>query len=292
MNDYVITCTSVTDLDAQILKDREVPYVCFKMIMNGKEYADDFFESYPYEQFYDDIAKGMMPTTSQAGWFDYQNMFESILKEGKDVLHITVSSALSGDHSGACLVAEELNRKYENQVTVIDSLGASSGYGLLVMLAKDNQEKGMSYEDNCRWVKENRLRIHHWFISTDLSSFIRGGRLSKAAGLVGTALKICPLMNVSAQGSLNVSERIRTKKRALEALLLSMSEYADFHEDYDGPVYLCQSRMEEDAQQLKEKILERFPKVKDVRIFRIGTTIGAHTGPGTVALFFLGENRK
>ena len=292
MEEYVITCTSVTDLNATILKERKIPYACFKMIANKTEYEDNFFDSYPYEKFYDDIAAGMMPTTSQVGRFGCLELFEPILKEGKDVLHITLSSGISGDYSGAKAVAEELNESYPNKVTVIDSLGASSGYGMLVMLAKDNQEKGMSLEDNVSWLMENRLRIHHWFISTDLTSFIRGGRLSKAAGFFGSALKICPLMNMPEDGTLDVFEKIRTKRKAIRGLLAKMEEHAENGKEYDGPVYISQSRMEEDSEFLKQTILETFPRVREVRIFPIGTTIGAHTGPGTIALFFKGTIRQ
>ncbi len=292
MKDYIITCTSVCDLDPSILKNRRIPYACFKMIVDDREYDDDFFASYPYEKFYDDIAGGMTPTTSQVGYYDCMKLFESILKEGKDVLHLTVSSALSGDYGGAESIAAELNEKYSNKVTVVDSLGASSGYGMLVLLARDRQEKGMSLQENVQWILENRQSINHWFISTDLTSFIRGGRLSKAAGFLGSALRICPLMNMPADGTISICEKIRTKKKALAGLLAKMEECALNLRDYDGPVYISQSRMEEDSEELKQGILERFPYVKEVRIFPIGTTIGAHTGPGTIALFFLGKERK
>lgn len=291
MNDYVITCTSTCDLTKEILTERDNEYLCFKMIANDKEYDDNFYADYPYEQFYADIKNGLMPTTSQVGYGSYLELFERNLMAKKDVLHICLSGGLSGDYTTAFSIAQQLNEKYENKVYVVDSLAASSGYGMLVMMADDNRDKGMSFADNCKWLEENKLTVHHWFISSDLSSYVRGGRISKTAGLFGTALKICPLMNVSKNGSLNPVEKIRTKGKAMEGQINKMVELASNGLQYSDRVYISHSLCEEDALKLKTMIMEKFVNVKDVQIFRIGMTIGAHTGPGTIALFFLGSAR-
>lgn len=291
MSEYVITCTSTCDLSKQILNDRNIAYGKFKMIVDAKTYDDDFYDDYPYEKFYQDIENGMQPTTSQVGFGGYEELFESILKQGKDILHVCLSSGISGDYSTCMSCADELNSKYENKIHVVDSLGASSGYGMLVIMADENKNNGMSISDNVKWLEENKLTINHWFISTDLSSYVRGGRISKTAGFFGSALKICPLMNVDAEGKLNPLEKIRTKSKALEGQLNKMIELADNGVNYDGKVYISTSCAEEDGENLKNMILEKFSNVKEVNIYRVGTTIGAHTGPGTIALYFKGQKR-
>lgn len=291
MKDYVITCTSTCDLDKQILASRNIEYAKFKMIVGDDTYDDDFFDDYPYEKFYNDISAGMQPTTSQVGFGNYVQMFEPYVSKGMHVLHLDLSSALSGDYATCKSVADELNEQYEGKIYVLDTLGASSGYGMLVMIAADNRDKGMSYEDNIKYLEDIKLNINHWFISTDLSSFIRGGRISKTAGFFGTTLKICPLMNMNGEGKLNPVEKIRTKTKAMEGQLNKMIELCDKGLEYDGRVYISQSLCEEDADILKSMILEKFKHVEDVEIYKIGTTIGAHTGPGTVALFFKGAKR-
>ena len=290
MADYIVTCTSTCDLGKEYLSENDIPYACFKMIVGNDEYYDDFFSDYPYEKFYEDIKGGMEPTTSQVGYGQYLEFFEPLI-EKSDVIHICLSSGISGDYQTCHAVAEELNGKGGHRIKVIDSRGASAGYGMLVMLAKENLDKGMSFDENAAYLEDIKLKIHHWFISTDLSSYVRGGRISKTAGFFGSALKICPLMNMPADGTLNPLEKIRTKTRAMDAMLEKMEEYADGGLDYDGKVMMSVSMCEEDAQILKERILERFTKVKDVGIYRVGTTIGAHTGPGTIALYFIGKER-
>ncbi len=289
MSDYVITCCSTVDLSDELLNQRNIPYVSFTFTTDGKTYSDDYGKSYPIDKFYKDIEAGMQPVTSQVNVEDYTNLFEPILKQGKDVLHITLSSGISGTLNSANTAAALLNDKYDNKVTVVDSLCASSGYGLLVVMAKDNQDKGMSLKENLDWINENRTKIIHWFFSTDLSSFIRGGRISKTAGFFAGALQICPLMLVAESGKLEVFEKIRTKKKAIKTVVEKMM--AEVGPDYDGYVFMSNSACLDDANALSDMIKENFKNVKEVNIFNIGTVIGTHTGPGTVATFFVGNKR-
>lgn len=292
MKNYVITCTSTCDLNKDILKSRNVEYAKFKMIVDNDTYDDDFFSEYPYEKFYNDISDGMQPTTSQVGFGSYIELFEKYVSKGTNVLHICLSSGLSGDYATCKACADELNEKYEGQIYVVDSLCASSGYGMLVMMACDNKDSNMPYEDNIKYIEDIKLNINHWFISTDLSSFIRGGRISKTAGFFGTALKICPLMNMDKDGKLNPLEKIRTKTKAMGSQLNKMIELCKDGLDYSDRVYISQSISEVDATNLKKMIVDTFKNVKDVEIFNIGSTIGAHTGPGTISLYFIGAKRS
>ena len=289
MSDYVITCCSTADLTDEIQKERNIPYACFTFEADGKTYKDDYGKSYPPDKFFADIKNGMMPITSQVNEEAYKELFEPILKEGKEILHISISSGISGTYNSARLAAEELNETYGEKVHVVDSLCASSGYGMLVIMAKDNLDKGMSLEDNLKWIEENKRKIIHWFFSSDLSSFIRGGRISKTAGFFGTALQICPVMCVSDSGKLEVLEKTRTKKKASRQIVDNM--LAEVGPEYDGYCYICNSACEEDAENIKTMLLETFPKLKEVLIFTIGGVIGSHTGPGTIALFYYGKKR-
>lgn len=289
---YELVCCSTVDIDRQILVDRHIKCINFKYIINGEVLEDNFFEGYEYEKFYADIAGGMQPTTSQVGVGTYLKELEPIIASGKDILCIDLSSGISGDYSTLCSVVDELNLKYpKNKILAVDSLCASAGYGLLVNMAADNRDAGMSIEENYAWLEENKLKVQHWFISSDLTSFIRGGRISKATGFFGTMLKICPLMTVTSGGTLLPVEKIRTREKAMAAQLKKMEELVDNGTNYSGYVYISISAADADANELAKNIKDRFPKTRP-QVFRIGTTIGSHTGPGTIALFFVGKQRE
>ena len=290
MSDYIITCDSTVDLSEELLQARGIPYVPFNFEAEGKTYKDDYGKSYPVDKFYEDIKNGVMFKTSQPNSEDYKALFVKYLEEGKDVLHISLSSGISGGYNSARLAAIELNEKYgPQQVCVVDSLGASSGYGLLVLKAKDNQDGEMSLEGNVNWIEDNKKKIIHWFFSSDLSSFVRGGRISKAAGFFGTALQICPVMCVSDEGKLEVLEKTRTKKKAARKIVDNMLE--EVGPNYSDYCFLCMSACKDDADMVASMIKEAFPNIKEVKIFNIGGVIGSHTGPGTVALFYVGKKR-
>lgn len=289
---YVITCTSGVDLTKEMLASRNIKCAYYKVIVDDNTYEDNFFEDYPYDKFYEDIRNGKEPKSSQYGYGPFLEFFENILKEGKDILHISLSSGISGDYDTACMVAQELNEKYENKIYVIDSLGASSGYGMVTILAADNKDKGMNIKDNIIWLEENKYRLNYWFVSSDLSAYVRGGRISKAEGLVGSALKICPLMTMPADGTLKPVEKIRTESKAFKAQLEKMIELADNGLDYDNYCWISTSHYEEKAHILADMIKEKFHNIKEVKIFKIGCAVGCHSGYGTVSLYFIGKSRK
>ncbi len=293
MNDYVITCCSTVDLTNEFLDKNNVQYLEFKYLMNDKEYYDDMGKSISPKEFFKKINDGAMPTTSQNNSDRYIKFWEPILKNGKDIIHITLSSGISGSYNSARLAKQYLDEKYPNsKLIVIDSLGASSGSGLIVSYLIDMKKEGKTIEECEKWALENRLNVHYWFTSTDLTSYRRGGRISSTSFFVGTLLKICPVMNVDTSGKLIPRKKIRTKEKAIKELLNCMEEHATNGLDYEGKCYICNSDCEEDASKLKEMIEEKFIKLKGkVEIFSIGAVIGSHSGPGTVALFFMGDKR-
>ena len=293
-NNYVLSCCSTVDISKEHLDSRNIKYACFHYFLDGKEYSDDLGQSMSFDDFYKAMANGADTRTSQINAAEFEEYFESFLKEGKDVLHVSLSSGLSGTFNSANIAASELREKYpERKIIVVDSLAAASGYGLLIDMAADLRDSGASLEDVYIWIVENRLKIHHWFFSTDLTFYVKGGRVSKAAGWFGTALKICPLLNVSNEGKLIPREKIRTKKKVVEAIVEKMAQFAEGGEEYTGKCYICHSACYDDARAVADLVEARFPKMNGkVLINSIGTVIGSHTGPGTVALFFVGETRK
>lgn len=294
MSEYKITCCSTADMPASYFEERKIPYICFQYRMDGVEYPDDLGKTMPFAEFYDRISKGAEPTTAQINAQQYMDFFEPILKEGKDILHFTLSGGISGSVNSANIAKTQMKEKYpERKIIVIDSLAASSGFGMLVDAAVDNQEQGMSLEENAAWAEENKNKLHHWFFSTDLTSFIRGGRISKVSGFVGQALNICPLMNVNAEGKLIPRNKYRGKKQVIREMVKRMEQHAQGGLSYSGKCFMSCSACEEDARKVADMIEEKFPNLNGkVRINSIGTVIGAHTGPGTVALFFWGDERE
>jgi DegV family protein with EDD domain len=171
-------------------------------------------------------------------------------------------------------------------------LAASSGFGLIMETLADMRDSGMGIEELYRWIEDNKLRMQHWFFSTDLTFYIKGGRVSKTAGLVGNVLNICPLLNVDNLGRLQPREKIRGKKKVIARTVEMMEKHAQDGHDYSGKCYISYSACLDDALKVASMIEERFPKLKEqVQLYPIGATIGSHTGPGTVALFFWGDER-
>ena len=294
MTNYYLSCSSTADLSKERFEQRDIHYICFHFELAGKEYLDDMGESVPPETLYRRMSEGADTKTSQITIGEYEEYFETMLQSGKDILHLTLSSGISGTYNSACVARDILAEKYpDRKIYVVDSLAASSGYGLLMETLADMRDSGMELDALHDWAEENKLKLQHWFFSTDLTFYIKGGRISKASGFIGTVLSICPLLNVNFEGRLIPREKIRTKKKVIERIVEQMEENAQDGTDYAGKCFISQSACMEDAQAVTARIEERFPKLRGkVEIYPIGATIGSHTGPGTVALFFWGKKRE
>ena len=291
---YVLTCCSTADLHKEHFEKRNIPYTCFHFMMDGTEYPDDLGQTIAFDDFYKRIENGAKPTTSQVSPEQFTEFFESFLKEGKDVLHVTLSGGISGTYNSAVTAANGLAEKYpDRKIYVVDSLAASSGYGLLMDMAADRRDEGMDIDGLHAWIENNRLKIHHWFFSTDLTSYYRGGRITKTSLLFGTLFHICPLLNVSNEGKLIPRNKSPGKKKVMSEIVKRMIEHADGGREYNGKCFMCQSACYDDARRVADLVEAAFPNLAaPVMINSIGTVIGSHTGPGTVALFFVGDERK
>ncbi len=294
MQDYVLSCCSTVDLTREQLERRHVRYVCFHYYLDGKHYRDDLGLSISPEEFYAAMAAGADTRTSQVNVDEFIEHFEPMLREGKDILHVTLSSGISGVINSAQTAAAMLKEQYpERKIYIVDSLGASSGYGLLMDTLADLRDSGMDIDRLRDWAVENRLYLHHWFFSTDLTFYIRGGRVSRLAGWFGTALRICPLLNMDDTGHLHPRYKIRGKSHVIREIVRKMEKHAQGGTAYSGKCYICHSACPEDAKRVAAEVEALFPNLKEKpQIYNIGTTIGAHTGPGTVALFFFGSKRE
>lgn len=293
MNEYIISCCSTADLSEEHFRKRSVSYICFHYELDGVQYLDDLGKTMPFDQFYAAMAAGADTKTSQINVDEFITYFEPFLQDGKDILHLSLSSGISGVVNSAMVAKDTLAERYpDRKIYVLDSLAASSGYGLLMDKLADLRDEGKSIDEVFEWAEQNRRKLNHWFFSTDLTFYIKGGRISKTAGFVGSMLNICPLLNVNHLGQLIPRYKIRTKRKVIQAIVDKMEECIPEGTAYEGKCYISQSACYEDARAVADLIEERFPHLDGgVLINNIGTTIGSHTGPGTVAVFFWGKER-
>ena len=247
-----------------------------------------------FEDFYKAMQEGAETKTSQVNASEYEEYFETFLKEGKDILHVCLSSGISGSFNSANIAKDMLEEKYpDRKIYVVDSLTASSGFGLLMDKLADLRDEGMTIDELHEWVEENKHHCLAWFFTSDLTFFIKGGRVSKTSGFVAGVLNICQMLNVDPEGKLIARQKVRTKRKVIEAIVKKMEEKAEGGLDYSGKCYMSHSACYEDAKAVADLIESKFPKLNGkVEINNIGTTIGSHTGPGTVALFYWGTDKE
>ena len=291
---FTLSCCSTVDLPYSYMESRDIPVLFYTYVVDGREYDDDMGrdpEALP--RFYGFLKEGKLPQTSQINVAAYTEFFEKLLDKGGDVLHIAFTSGQSGSVHNAFLAAEELKDRYPGQrLVVIDSLCSSSGYGLLVDYAADMRNEGKTLDEVAQWVLDNRNKVHHQFFSSDMTQFHRTGRVSGAAAAVATVLNICPIMRLDDKGAIKAYSKVRGKKKAVETTVDTMEQCAQGGRDYDGKCFVCHSQCPEDARLVIEAVEERFPKLKGkIRLCDIGTIIGSHAGQGTVAVFFMGNER-
>lgn len=293
MSNYILSCCSTADLSKAHFDERDIHYTCFHYELDGTNYLDDLGVTIPLADFYKAMEDGADTRTSQINIDEYVSYFKPFLEEGKDILHLTLSGGLSGSINSAHNAAKMLQEEFpDRKIFIVDSLAASSGYGLLMDKLADLRDEGMGVEELAQWAETNKTKLQHWFFTTTLKYFVRGGRVSKTAGFFGGILNICPLLHVDKEGKLIPMEKIRTKKKVVEAIVKKMEAIADNGLDYCEKVFISNSACTEDAKEVADLVTAKFPKMKGkVEIFDIGTVIGSHTGPGTVALFFWGADR-
>ena len=291
MNDYQIITDACADLPPKLVEELGI-----HVIPMSFNFGDESYTHYPDEReysakdFFDRLRGGDMSTTNQINQAAFTEVFEGYLQNGVDVLYIGFSSALSGTYHNSVLVAEELSSKYPDRTLLVaDSLTATLGTGLLVYAAVQKQQEGMSIEDLYQWVQTERLLVSGWFTVDDLNFLRRGGRLSGTAALVGTMLGIKPILRITEDGKLVPMEKVRGRKQSLRVLLEHMDK--TFRDTGDQVVFIVHGDCMDDAAYLKKEIKNRY-HIKRIVTNNIGPIIGSHTGPGAIAIFYMGKGRN
>ena len=290
MSEYVLITDSSADLSQEMVQELGVTVLPLSFTIQGKTYRN-----YPDNRemdlplFYDMLRAGELATTSAVNVAEYTQAMEPILQEGKDVLILAFSSGLSSTYQASVLAAGELREKYpDRKIYTVDTLCASLGQGLLVYLAAQEQRKGKSIEEVRDWAEETKLHLCHQFTVDDLHFLKRGGRISATTAVVGSMLQIKPVLHVDNEGHLINIGKARGRAASLKALVDKMEQTAI--DPGDQTVFISHGDCLEDAQMVAQMVRDRFG-TQDIRINFVGPVIGAHSGPGTLALFYLGTER-
>lgn len=291
---FILSCESTVDLPYSYVSSRNMSVLFYSYLIDGQEYPDDMGrDPAALPRFYENLKAGKLPTTSQINTFRYLEYLEPLLQQG-DVLHLALGSGMTPSVLHAQEAAEMLREKYpQRKLIVVDSLCSSSGYGLLADYAADLRDAGKSMEEVESWLLSNRIQVHHQFFSTDLKYFKRSGRVSGAAATIGSILSICPIMRLDDTGHIIAYDKVRGKKAAIQRTVDVMAQHARGGEAYAEKCFICHSNCLAEAEETKAAVAARFPHIAgEIRICDIGTIIASHSGPGTVAVFFFGDDRE
>ena len=289
MNNYIITTDTTTDLPEDYIKKHDLGIMSLTYTLEGTTYSKD--NPLDVRLFYEKMRNGSMPTTSQVNPENAKNIFLPYLKDGYDILHIAFSSGLSGSYNSTRTAAEELSEEFpDRKITIIDSLAASLGEGLLVHKAVMLKEQGADLDTVADWVEQNKLHIVHNFTVDDLFHLHRGGRVSKATAILGTMINVKPILHVDDEGHLIALSKVRGRKKSLQALVDSMEKQMGAYRSQNDIVFISHGDSLADAQYVADLVKQRFG-IESFLINYVGPTIGAHSGPGTIALFYMGDYR-
>ena len=290
MENYILSCCSTMDLRKAWAEERGVNLIYAKFFLEGEEFRDDFYESISQDKLFERMLSGEKSQTTQVNTEEYISSFRKYLEQGQDIFHICLSGGLSGTVNSCHIAKDILLEEFpERKIEIVDSLMASSGYGLLVDKACDLKRQGLDMETLRIEVEKWRNCLHAYFFTSDLRFFIQGGRVSKAAGFIGGLLKICPVLKITEEGKLKPIEKVRGKKQAMENILSKMEKEGYLSTE---KCFISHSACPLDAKKLAESIRDRFHPEGKIEIFDIGGTIACHTGPGTVACFFFGKEKE
>ncbi len=290
MENYILSCCSTMDLRKGWAEERGVNLIYAKFFLEEEEFPDDFYESIPQDKLFEQMLSGKKSQTTQVNTEEYIGSFRKYLEQGQDIFHICLSGGLSGTVNSCHIAKDILLEEFpERKIEIVDSLMASSGYGLLVDKACDLKRQGLDMETLRIEVEKWRNCLHAYFFTSDLRFFIQGGRVSKAAGFIGGLLKICPVLKITEERKLKPIEKVRGKKQAMENILSKMEKEGYLSTE---KCFISHSACPLDAKKLAESIRDRFHPEGNMEIFDIGGTIACHTGPGTVACFFFGKEKE
>jgi len=290
VNSYVFMTDSDSDLPFSYVDELDISMVYMPYIVNGQEYMDDLGRSGGQKEYFDKMREGAAPTTSLLPMGAYLDLFEPILAEGRDILFIAFSSQLSGTQQNARNAREELLEKYpDRRIEIVDTLSISAPQAILVLKAYELYREGRPLEEVAQWVEENKLRAQAWFTVDDLKYLRRGGRISAVAAVAGTLLDLKPVITENREGRLVSSDKVRGRKSALRLLADRAAE--NIEDPANAMPVIIHADAPEDAQRLEKLLHERIPGLTGIQTWYVGPVIGAHCGPGTIAVCFFGKER-
>jgi DegV family protein with EDD domain len=290
---FVFSCESTVDMPYEYFLKRNVEVIDYTYQIDGIEYIDNMGrDEKSLENFYKLIDEGHMPSTSQINEYRYKEYFEKLLKKG-NVLHLAFGTGVTPSYHNAVRAANQIMEENPNaEIIVIDTKCASSGYGMFVEYVLDLRDEGKTIDEILNWIEPNIARVHSEFFSTDFRMFKRSGRVSGLTATLGTFLGICPIMHLDSTGKMVSYDKTRGKKAAINSILSEMKNHAIDGTNYSGKCFISHSNYMEGALLLKEKIESEFHNISEVKIYDIGNIIASHTGPGTIALFYMGDERR
>lgn len=289
MSEFKIVTNTTADLPQKYVEDNQLGLMYFNYTIKDETYSQG--KELDWKEFYQMMREGHMPTTSQINPEECKNYYEEYLKETNELLYICFSSGMSGTYNNACLAAEEVMEEHPgSKIVVIDSKCASMGEGLLVHKAVELRKAGKSMDETVAWVRENLLHLVHIVTVDDLNHLYRGGRVSRTAAVVGSVVGIKPIIHVNDEGRLIPISKVRGRKKSLNALVDYMEQKMGQYRASNDIIFISHGDALEDAEFVRDEIKNRFG-IESFMINHIGPTIGAHAGPGTIALFFMGESR-
>ncbi|WP_242837247.1 DegV family protein [Alkaliphilus transvaalensis] len=284
-----IITDSCCDLTLDFVKENDVHVIPFTFLLGEEEYQDNFGESLSYKDFFDEIRKGKMASTSQINSYIFEETFKKYIEEGYSIIYIGFSSALSKTFENAEMARKIISEENTNaDISVIDTRSAAVGLGSLVFYACQMLKEGKTKAEIVNWIEANKLKLNHWFTVDSLDHLKRGGRISATSAAIGTLLEVKPVLNMDDEGRLRMSKKVRGRKKAIKALADELK--ARIVNPEDQTIFISHGDCLTETESLKEIILNEV-KVKDVIINYIGPTIGSHTGAGVICLVFFGEGR-
>ena len=287
---YIVATASTADRTREYLEGHKIPFISYSYVIGDESYEDDCLDS-TRDAVYKRMRNGEILTTSAINMFTYKEFFEGLIKQGKDVIFLDMSWVLSASYRFCNEAIEELKKEYpERRIINVDTRCVSGGLGLLVEKTIELYEAGESMQAVLDWIEENKLKIAHRFTVDDLSWLKRGGRVSNASALIGTLLSIKPVLYVDNEGALVAISKARGRKKALAEIIAGV--ISDIKNPDGMVIRINHADCLEDAEFVKEQILATYPSIKEISVNNLGVVIGAHTGPGLLAVFYMTDERK
>lgn len=290
MSEYVIGACSCCDLPPGYAQQRNLIVLPYHYFMDGNEYIEDQEDETAIQFFYNKLREGSVSTTSMVNTETFENLFRPVLESGRDMLYIVLSSGLSGSYNNAKMISEKLSKEFpQRKLYVVDSLSAARGFGLFVHLLLNLRDEGKSIDEVYAWAQANAAHLIHWFAVDSLDHLRRGGRVSRATAFLGTMMNIKPVLRFDNEGKIIPVEKIRGRKKSMIELVDKME--GQFTNPEGATVFIGHGDALEDAQFVEKLVWERYPQIKEIFIHYIGPIVGTHSGPSTIALHYLGNQR-